>query len=321
MDRVKSVSIIIPAKNEERMIGRCLESIRSLHAAPEMYEIIVVDNGSSDKTILITQSYGAKVLSEPRGTIAFLRNIGAKYSTGNILAFLDADCLVADEWLTAALEEFKDEKVGAAGCNYSLQSRGTWVEETTEFSMKEKEARSETDWIQSGNLFIRREVFELVGGFDQNLRVCEDSDICYRIKDLGYKVISNEKIKNYHLGFCKDLPGFFKKELWYGKDFVRLFLKHLKRRRYLGVMLYTCFFFVCLSALAIGIVMKHAFGLLGAVLLMIGVPLIVSFRKNLQKGTQRYIFQLALLYFLFGVARASSLLTFSNLNLKSHEES
>src|SRR5215475_9251882 len=98
-----SISIIIPALNEEKMIGRCLESLTKLAFARDRFEVLVVDNGSRDKTLMIVESFkdrlNLRVLQQAGVRISALRNLGARAAAGDILAFLDADCLAPTDWL------------------------------------------------------------------------------------------------------------------------------------------------------------------------------------------------------------------------------
>src|ERR1700674_5334609 len=91
-------SIVIPVRNEEENIRRCLDSVRCLKFAPELFEVIVVDNGSTDRTKEVASAFKEflplQVLDRPDGYIAAVRNAGAAAARGRYLAFLDADCEV-----------------------------------------------------------------------------------------------------------------------------------------------------------------------------------------------------------------------------------
>lgn len=100
------VSVIIPTLNEERYIGKCLESIFNLDYPKNRYEIILVDNGSKDRTIEITKKFNAKIIKRKSLTIGTLRNIGARDARGSILAFIDADCIADRNWIKRAIINF-----------------------------------------------------------------------------------------------------------------------------------------------------------------------------------------------------------------------
>src|SRR3989304_3915286 len=95
------VSFIVPALNEEAFIGACLESIQAQQLPPGVddLEILVVDNLSSDRTAAIAERGGARVLHIPPKTVSASRNYGAAAASGELLAFVDADCQLHRTWL------------------------------------------------------------------------------------------------------------------------------------------------------------------------------------------------------------------------------
>jgi len=314
------ISIIIPALNEEDYIGKCLTSINDLDAPKGFFEVIVINNGSTDRTAKIAKDFGAQVYSIKTGPISRLRNYGASQAKGKIFAFVDADCVVSKDWLKNALVELEDEGVGAAGSNYQISGQGTWVSKAWEFNMRELKNKCETDWIQSGNLIIKREVFNLVGGFDERLSVCEDSDICYRIKDNGYKIMSNRDICSYHLGFAKNIWTFFKKGLWQGQDLIGVFFKHRNKRRYLKVINFALFYLVCLLVLFVGILLLKIKIIIISFALMLIPPFVLSISKSFKKREYQYILPLIALYTVFGLSKGISLIDFRNWRIKNNEK-
>jgi glycosyltransferase involved in cell wall biosynthesis len=314
------VSIIIPALNEEDYIGKCLTSINALDAPDGIFEVIVINNGSTDRTAKIAQDFGVQVYSIKTGPISRLRNYGVSKAKGKIFAFVDADCIVSKDWLKNALIELEDESVGATGSNYKISGRSTWVSKAWEFNMRELKNKCETDWIQSGNLIIKKDVFNLVGGFDEDLSVCEDSDICYRIKDNGYKIISSIDICSYHLGFAKNIWTFFNKGLWQGQDLIKVFFKHINKRRYLKVINFALFYLVCLLVLFVGILLLKIRIIIISFALMLTLPFILSISKSFEKREYKYILPLIALYTVFGLSKGISLIDFRNWRIKNNEK-
>lgn len=219
-------SVIIPAKNESLNIERCLSSIKKNCEYPEnKYEIIVVDNGSTDDTVHISKSAGAKVFIKPDITIASLRNFGASVASGSILVFLDADCSVLDGWLMEASRYLNKSEIVCFGSAPVIPEDSTWVQ-TTWFQVRNKgELVTETQWLESMNMFIRREAFKKVNGFDETLITCEDVDISYRLS-LSGKIISDPSIRAIHHGEAATVKIFFKKEKWRGKSNYSGLLRH-----------------------------------------------------------------------------------------------
>ena len=110
------VSIIIPAYNEEKVIGACLDSIASLDYPKELLEVIVIDDGSTDRTAGIIAGYrSVKVIKGLHKGPSAARNLALKQAKGEYVAFTDADCVVFPEWLKRLLKGFISEDVAGVG--------------------------------------------------------------------------------------------------------------------------------------------------------------------------------------------------------------
>ena len=205
-------SIIIPAKNEERNIDRCLQSILSIDWPRDDFEILVIDNGSSDRTAAIAESFGARVYVQPGATIAGLRNFGAEQAQGSVLVFMDADCTVASTWLQEAARYLDRQEVVGFGNPPIVPELSTWVQRAW-FPVRQKAGTGDTTWLESMNMFVRREIFVQVGGFNKDLITCEDYDLSLRLKEFG-RLVSDDRIIAVHHGEAATIPHFFRKESW-----------------------------------------------------------------------------------------------------------
>lgn len=210
-------SIIIPAKNEEANIGSCLDSINAIDWPTDQYEVIVVDNGSSDRTAEIAREKGARVFVKPELTISGLRNFGAGEGTGEILAFLDADCTVTRSWLQTAAPYLQRVEVVCFGSPPVVPENATWVPKAWFVVRRKSMGAAETDWLESMNMFVRREPFLDCGGFDESLITCEDYDLSLRLRANGL-IIADSSIVAVHHGEAASIGHFFRKELWRGKS-------------------------------------------------------------------------------------------------------
>ena len=109
-----AVSVIVAARDAEATLGACLASLRALDHPS--FELIVVDNGSTDATRAIAEAHeGVEVLDEPRRGPAAARNTGIEHAHGDVVAFTDADCVVDERWLTALVEALDDKTDRVAG--------------------------------------------------------------------------------------------------------------------------------------------------------------------------------------------------------------
>lgn len=219
------ISIIIPAYNEEKHIGQCLDSIFNLDYPRDKFEVIVIDNGSSDRTREIAASYDILLLQDSTKNVSGLRNLGARHAKGEILAFVDADCVVARNWLKQAEKYFNDFLVVVWGAPPIPPENSTWVQAAWFLVRKKNKVIEEVDWLESMNLFVRKDLFDKVGGFDESLITCEDVDLSYRLSKFG-KIISDSRLKVIHLGEAATVREFFKKELWRGKGNFKGVLRH-----------------------------------------------------------------------------------------------
>src|SRR5690554_3348158 len=96
----KFISVIVPAHNEEKYISQCLESLTTQDYPKNLYEVIVVDNNSADKTSEIAANFDVKIIQQSTGPVGAVRNAGAEKAQGEYLAFIDADCIASPNWLS-----------------------------------------------------------------------------------------------------------------------------------------------------------------------------------------------------------------------------
>ena len=170
------ISVIIPTLNEEKYIGRLLSSINGSGFGGE---VIVVDGGSTDRTVEIARENGARVYVR-RGNVSFARNFGARKARGDILVFLDADMQVG--------KGFFDEIRKKIRCNRLLvyNPLGNDMDGRVSYlaflfnKIMAQFIKLGFRYITGGGLVVRREFFELVGGFNEALPVAEDMEFVLR---------------------------------------------------------------------------------------------------------------------------------------------
>ena len=211
-------SVIIPSYNEGYHINRCIESILANNGKKFPFEIILVDNGSTDNTVSKVKSLGIHVIennSGKRHKIAMLRNIGAKEAKGRIFAFLDADMTVPDNWLENAWYYFREGFEGALGFVEDVPQEAGWVGTVWgERALHQRKKKMDVDFLTGRNIFINRQVFNKVNGFNEALLTSEDKDLTVRVVKSGFRVISIPDITVTHYGYEKNLWEFVKKEFW-----------------------------------------------------------------------------------------------------------
>jgi glycosyltransferase involved in cell wall biosynthesis len=185
------VSIIVPARNSEQTIGPCVSSILRADYPTDRREVIVVDNGSTDRTAEIVRGYAVRYLTEPRRGPSAARNAGIESSAGQILAFVDSDCVATTGWLRALVREFEDGDVAAVAGEivsyppttpaerYSAIRKPRWQEPALNLSRP---------FAVTANVAFRRDTFERIGLFDPKLVRAQDKDIGWRLLGAGLKL-------------------------------------------------------------------------------------------------------------------------------------
>lgn len=299
----KKFSIVIPAFNEERYLSLCLESICQNDFHKDDIEIIVVDNGSTDRTKEIARSHGAEVISDSVKNVAGLRNLGASKARGEIIAFVDADCMVSRDWLKGASLYFDEPGVVAWGSPPLPPKQATWVQRTWFFVRQNENPVQEVSWLGTANLFVRREAFALVKGFDETLITCEDTDLCYRLLKYG-KIVSDTRIEQIHLREPSTIKEFFFKEVWRGKGSFKGFFHHGLLLSELPSIAIPIYFGLIIPGLFLAVILKLSGALLAALLILYALPTIfVLYKLRRRSISNRDLPQLVILLQLYFLAR------------------
>lgn len=306
------VCIVVPVRNDAKRLGTCLNSIRSY--APNV-EVYVIDNGSTDGSGEMAEELGASVMRCPELRVGALRNRGCKRSSSEFIAFVDSDHEVTSDWLEQGLEILlQDESIVAAGSHYLAPPDGTWVQTTWAIHRLRGPKRSDVDWLGAGNLFVRRDAFEKVGGFREDLIAAEDVDLCHRLRQLGGRIVCDKRIRNIHHGEPKTLTAFLRKEYWRGSSGVKAWISQGFPLRDLPSLLWPLWHLVggvAFATLAITAIvsMERTWATLAAISLFAWVlpSVVLAVRTCLLEKRTTSIPVLAVLYFAYGLARAAAL--------------
>ena len=184
------VSVIIPALNGERTIRECLVSLLNMDYPVERREILVVDNGSTDRTAEIVKSFPVRYLREEQRGVSYALNRGIEVGKGDILVFTNAHCVVTSSWLRELVQGFEREEVGIVAGEMVAYPPKTTVER---YTAKRKPLlfqvynlnNPDLPWFSAGNVAIRREVVNQIGLFDPRLPGGEDIDYSWRFFQSG----------------------------------------------------------------------------------------------------------------------------------------
>jgi glycosyltransferase involved in cell wall biosynthesis len=186
------ISFIIPCYNEEKHIKDCIRSIRK-HVWYIPYEIIVVDNNCTDRTVEIAEEELAKIVRESRKGVVYARQAGYEAAKGFLIANIDADSKITDGWVWEALSRLSNSDIVAVTGPLEYEGASFGLKFMTKFYYFL--AKLSNDYIgvflQGGNCMIKKKALDEVGGYDTSIAFYgEDTMTAKRIQHLG-KIVFN----------------------------------------------------------------------------------------------------------------------------------
>ncbi|MDK2970409.1 MAG: hypothetical protein PWP23_164 [Candidatus Sumerlaeota bacterium] len=230
------VSVIVPFYNRRNEVAACLESILRQRVEGFTFEVIAIDNGSTDGTREALEDFPVRVVDCARRGPAAARNEGIKAARGGIVAMTDSDCVVSRNWLVQLVEPFRDERVLLSGGRiraFDVETGPALFSEVYGVINQRKLflARDEfPPYFATANAAFRREALAAVGGFDEELWMCEDADLCWRVLERGGSIAYNPAavVRHRHRS---TIPGLYHQSVGYGAGTTALFVKHRKKMK------------------------------------------------------------------------------------------
>ncbi len=229
-----SVSVVVAVYNRAGEIGSCIESLMNLIYPRLKYEVIVVDDASDDDTSSVVSRYGVKLirLERNQGQSA-ARNVGVTEARGEIIAFIDSDCIAEPEWLRELVPYFQDSRNALVGGYVAPYYRNSVLDRYEEVKSPLNMGKDmligtgeESDfYVPTCNMLVRRDVFLRVRGFNESLRVGEDVDFCWKLKENGCRLIYAPygTVRHKHRGRFGEA---FKRRFDYGTSEPVLYSRH-----------------------------------------------------------------------------------------------
>ncbi len=235
------VSVVICAYNAERTMESCLKSLR--HLDYPNYEVVVVDDGSRDKTAGIAARFpDFRLIRQPNKGLSVARNVGMHAALGEIIAYTDSDCVVDPHWLTLMVGALTANGFDACGGpNYAPHEEGrteACVAASPGAPCHVLTAEDRAEHLAGCNMVFRKAVLQQIGGFDPQFTAAgDDVDICWRALDAGFV-----------LGFCpaafvwhfrrNTLKAYYMQQRGYGKAEAMLYFKYPQRFNALGQVMW-----------------------------------------------------------------------------------
>ena len=215
------VSVVIPTYNRKEMLKDCLESLFNQNYPKGEYEIIVVDDGSTDGTNEVIQSLSEKhklkyFYQENKGPAA-ARNLGIENSEGEIICFIDDDCIADRDWIKNLIKGYTDDKIGGVGGRTIGYNPKNVIEKFQDYLFIPKVIdNSYLPSINTANASYRRSILIEVSGFDPRFRTNEDYDLGIRVRKGGYRLRYMPSAIVYHK-HREDFFGLLKREFYLAK--------------------------------------------------------------------------------------------------------
>jgi glycosyltransferase involved in cell wall biosynthesis len=224
-------SVIIPAYNSADTIE---DTLKALEKQTERdFEIIVVDDGSTDEIREIVAGHDVKLFNQEHRGPAAARNRGAIEARGEILVFTDSDCVPTQRWLAEMLKPFSSPEIVGVQGRYKTRQRGLipcFVQCEIESRYERMSRAGYIDFVGSYSAAYRRILFLQVGGFDESFSAAsgEDPDLSYRLSKKGYKMVFNGNAVVYHR-HPASLGEYLRKKFYRAYWRVALYKKHAEK--------------------------------------------------------------------------------------------
>ena len=225
------ISVIVPCLNEIETIGNTVSAAsQELSESGFDYEIIVVDNGSTDGSAEAAKRHGAILINSKSRTIAGVRNEGVKAAKGRVFVFLDADIVVQPFWglgLRSVYDRMMEDDNFITGSPACVPDN---IQPVLYSWYKALFENIRDTHRGTGHMIVSREAFKRIGGFDESFVTNEDFHFCSQAKKKGIVINSNPEMKVLHLGYPNTLLDFAKREIWHGVGDCKSWKKLLRSR-------------------------------------------------------------------------------------------
>ena len=200
------VSVVIPTFNRKNSLNKTLQSLINQNYPQNKYEIIVCDDGSTDDTPALMKSTqnGASVeikyFVQANSGPASARNLGIREAKGEIIGFIDDDCIAVPDWINSTLKHFGQPKIGGVQGPTLQISKIPLRKKVFNYARTANVTKQDYSYA-SCNIFYRKDILDAIKGFDSNFPVpCwgEDTDLGNRIALRGYDIVFDDDVKVFH---------------------------------------------------------------------------------------------------------------------------
>lgn len=186
---------MIPTYNAERVVSSVIKSLLEQNYPKNHYEIIIVDDGSTDRTVEVASKFPIRVIKNKHHGPAFQRNFGAKKAKGGILLFTDSDCIPEKDWIKNMVKPFENPGVVGVSGTYKTLNKKSFMARFSGYEIKKShlgmQKQESIDFIGTFSAGYRKNIFMKFGGFSTKFKTSsgEDPELSYRIAKSGLKMV------------------------------------------------------------------------------------------------------------------------------------
>ena len=221
-----TVSVIVPAYNAAQTLPGCIDALLNQTFDRSRYEVIIVDDGSTDGTAQVADRPGIRLVRQAHAGPAAARNAGIGWARGDLLLFTDADCEPAGDWIEAMARPFTDTQVMGCKGVYRTRQRGLlprFVQAEYEEKYRPMMRADSIDFIDTYSAGYRRSVFENAGLFAEDILAAEDAEFSFRLAQRGYRLVFNPQAVVYHT-HAASLVHYLRRKFRFGRWRARVYL-------------------------------------------------------------------------------------------------
>jgi cellulose synthase/poly-beta-1,6-N-acetylglucosamine synthase-like glycosyltransferase len=231
---LKLISVIVPAYNAEETIESCIKALLNQSFPKKRYEVIVVDDGSTDKTCQVASKYPIRIVKQRHSGPAAARNFGARVARGEILLFTDSDCIPSNNWIKNMVKPLENERIVGVAGTYKTFNKEKIIARFAGYEIEERHTKLRKekfiDFVGTYSAAYRKKIFKKFGGFDTSFPIAsgEDPELSFKISKSGLKLVFQPNAFVYHR-HPDNLLKFLKQKFWRGYWRVLLYKKHKEK--------------------------------------------------------------------------------------------
>jgi len=273
MDEYPFCSVVIPALNEEQSIEKCLLSLNNQTYPRNRYEVIVIDNGSTDSTRTIADKYTDKILLKPGANVGAVRNEGALKARGEILICTDADCVYDRNWIESGVNLLKSNSNHVFGGGLKTGDTPSWIEKYWLLNEHGNNTMQQRD-LMGSCIFSWKSNFIEAGGFREDITSGEDTELSKSLRRNGNTISINKALSVVHLGNAETIKTFSRRQIWHAENYFRNLNESIKD----PIFYLTIFFLTFLITLTISFFLSPRFSTAWLLLTLL-MPAVLSAKR------------------------------------------